>query len=55
MAVKCGNAVCLKKREELLNSFDRNILSRMIRPARERERERDGGGSRERVRCGNDI
>jgi len=53
VAVKCGNAVCLKKREDLLNSFEINILRKIIGPAREREKE--GGGGRERVGWGNEI
>jgi len=44
VAVKCGNAVCLKKREDLLNSFERNIFRQIFGPARERERERKREG-----------
>jgi len=56
VAVKCGNAVCLKKREDLLNSFERNIFRQIFGPARERERESERGrGGRERVGCGNEI
>jgi hypothetical protein len=41
--VKVGNflSVTLKKREDLLNSFERNILGQIFGPARERERDVD--------------
>ena len=49
VAVKCGNclSVCLKKREDFLNFFERNILRRIFGPARERDRRSE----RERVGC----
>ena len=50
MDVKSGNSVSLKKkREDILNSSERNILRRIFGRARERERER------KRVGCGNKI
>jgi len=50
VAVKCGKAVCLKKREDLLKSFEINILIQIFEPARE-----IGRGGRERVGCGIEI
>ena len=42
MDVKSGNSVSLKKkREDILNSSERNILRRIFGRARERERERE--------------